>query len=83
MTCTPTGGSPGKGSVPVALKTLARKAQGLTGADIERWVREARQKARREGRKLAYGDLESLLAGAKPARSTALRMRIAVHEAGC
>jgi cell division protease FtsH len=83
MTCTPTEESPGKKSVPVALKTLARKAQGLTGADIERWVREARQKARREGRKLAYGDLESLLAGAKPARSTALRMRIAVHEAGC
>jgi cell division protease FtsH len=82
MTYSPTEESAGKGSVPVALKTLARKAQGLTGADIERWVREARQKARREGRQLAYGDLESLLSGAKPTRSTALRMRIAVHEAG-
>jgi ATP-dependent Zn protease len=66
----------------VVLKTLARKAQGLTGADIERLVREARQKARRQQRQLGYGDLESVLVGAKPERSMLLRYRMAVHEAG-
>jgi cell division protease FtsH len=67
---------------PAALKALARKAQGMTGADIERWVRDARQKARRDRRPLSYADLESQLTGSKPSRSTALRMRIATHEAG-
>lgn len=65
-----------------ALKMLARKAQGMTGADIERWVREARQNARRERRRLSYADLDSQLAAAKPSRSIALRSRIARHEAG-
>jgi cell division protease FtsH len=66
----------------VVLRTLARKAEGLTGADIERLVREARQKARRQQRPLSYGDLESVLVGAKPERSMLLRSRMAVHEAG-
>ena len=69
-------------SAAAVLNTLARKAQGLTGADIERLVREAKQKARREQRPLAYGDLESVLVGSKPERSELLRRRIAVHEAG-
>jgi cell division protease FtsH len=67
---------------PTALKALARKAQGMTGADIEHWVREARQKARRDRRSLSYADLESQLTGSKPSRSAALRLRIATHEAG-
>lgn len=65
-----------------ALGAFARKAQGLTGADIERLVKEARQKARREQRPLAFADLETLLADAKPSRSMALRLRMAIHEAG-
>src|ERR1700754_3910447 len=69
-------------SAAAVLRTLARKAQGLTGADIERLVREARQKARRQQRPLSYDDLESLLIGARPERSLLLRLRMAVHEAG-
>lgn len=64
------------------LRTLARKAIGWSGADVERLVREARQKARREKRTLTYADLEARITGAKPAKSLPLRYRIAVHEAG-
>lgn len=64
------------------LRILARKAIGWSGADIERLVREARQKARREKRTITYDDLASRIAGAKPERSFQLRHRIAVHEAG-
>lgn len=74
--------SSGQTFAPAALRALARKAQGMTGADIERWVREARQRARRDRRPLSYADLESQLAESKPSRSTALRSRIATHEAG-
>jgi len=64
------------------LRSLALKARGLSGADIERLVREARQKARRQNRALAFADLFDLLASARPERSDALRWRMAVHEAG-
>ncbi|MEF2074886.1 ATP-dependent Zn protease [Consotaella aegiceratis] len=65
-----------------ALDTLARQAVGMSGADIERLVREARGKARREHRSLTYVDLETALARSKPRRSADLRYHIAVHEAG-
>lgn len=65
-----------------ALRVLARKAIGWSGADVERMVREARQKARREKRSLTYEDLASRISGGKPKRSPLLRHRIAVHEAG-
>lgn len=65
-----------------ALRALARRAIGLSGADIERLVREARQHARRQQRPLAYADLEALLAGSRPVMSDAKRRRVAVHEAG-
>lgn len=65
-----------------AVKALARQARDLTGADIERLVKEARHRARRENRPLSYADIESLLAEARPVRSTMLRMRMATHEAG-
>lgn len=64
------------------LRTLALKARGMSGADIERLVREARQKARRARRQLAFSDIFDLLAAARPERSQALRWRMAVHEAG-
>ena len=82
MTILQSATSPRQALAPAALKALARRAQGMTGADIERWVRDARQKARRDRRPLSYADLESQLVGSKPSRSTALRMRIATHEAG-
>lgn len=66
----------------VVLRDLARRANGMSGADVERLVREARQLARRERRQLTYADLDRLLGGARPRRSDAMRQRMAVHEAG-
>ena len=63
-----------------ALRRLALKANGLSGADIERLVREARQKARRERRSLALSDLEALLSADKPWKPESLRWRMALHE---
>lgn len=76
----------GHGSAPAeadaVLRMLARRAIGLSGADIERLVREARQTARRERRGLTWSDLEQRLTASKPARPENLRRRIALHEAG-
>lgn len=68
--------------IDAALRSLARMAIGMSGADIERLVCETRQLARREQRPLAYTDLETLLVGSRPRRSAAGRRRVAVHEAG-
>jgi ATP-dependent Zn protease len=65
-----------------ALRQLARRAVGFSGADIERLVREARQRARRDRRMLTYGDLDALLAATRPTMSPEKRRRVAVHEAG-
>src|SRR5690606_18348984 len=43
------------------LRPLARKAVGMSGADVERIVREARGRARRERRQMAWDDLAALL----------------------
>ena len=64
------------------LRRLARRALGYSGADIERLVREARQKARREQRALTYADLDHLLSASRPKISPEKRRRVAVHEAG-
>jgi cell division protease FtsH len=64
------------------LRPLARKAGGMTGADIGEVVQNARRKARREKRAVTYGDVESLLAASRQARSALLCWRMAVHEAG-
>ncbi len=64
------------------LRRLAASAVGLSGADIERLVREARSKVRREGRSLRLADLETMLAGQRPTVSAELRRRTAIHEAG-
>ena len=73
---------PDEASIERVLRTLSRKAGGLTGADIEVLVGQAKRKARRQKRAITYGDIESLLAGAKQPRSMMLRYRMAVHEAG-
>lgn len=65
-----------------ALQPLALAAAGMTGADIERLIREARQKARREKRQLTYSDIYSALTAGQSAMPPALVWRIAVHEAG-
>jgi ATP-dependent Zn protease len=66
----------------LALKPLAMSALGNTGADIERLIREARQKARRQKRKLNYDDIKDALSAGQNTMSKELLWRIAVHESG-
>ncbi|SDE32643.1 AAA family ATPase [Belnapia rosea] len=64
------------------LMRVVRLAVGATGADVERWVRSARRRARHAGRPLV---LEDLLAEVRPKvgdMPTDIRRRAAVHEAG-
>ena len=64
------------------LKRLATRAMGLTGADIERIVRQARLKARREKRSIRYEDLEDGIRMDRPQVPYDLRWRFAIHESG-
>ncbi len=64
------------------LRRLATRAMGLTGADIERIVREARLKARRGKRAISYEDIEEGIRGNRPPVPYDLRWRFAFHEAG-
>jgi cell division protease FtsH len=65
-----------------ALKHLALAAQGMTGADIARLVRDARGIARRAKRKLRYRDILEVLDRQIGAVPSDLRWQISVHEAG-
>jgi cell division protease FtsH len=71
-------GNPGD----VILRRLATRAMGLTGADIERIVREARLKARRGKRVILLEDIEDGIRGSRPPVPYNLRRRWAFHEAG-
>ena len=64
------------------LKRLATRAMGMTGADIERIVREARLRARRERRQVAYEDIEAGIRSHRPPPSPERCWRVAVHETG-
>ncbi|RVP97130.1 ATP-dependent Zn protease [Sinorhizobium meliloti] len=64
------------------LRRLATRAMGLTGADVERVVREARLKARREKRPMTYADVEAGIRGHRPPLSYDVRWRLAIHESG-
>jgi ATP-dependent Zn protease len=64
------------------LRRLAARAMGMTGADIERIVREARLNARRERRSMTLEDIETGLRLHRPRTSPEKLMRNAVHEAG-
>ncbi len=66
----------------VVLRRLAVTAMGLTGSDIQRLVKEARQKARRAGRQLGFADLEDAIRQGLPLLSPEVRWRISIHEAG-
>jgi ATP-dependent Zn protease len=68
--------------VQSVLKRLGTRAMGLTGADVERIVREARQVARRQKRPVRYQDLEDGIRMNRPQLPHDLRWRFAVHEAG-
>lgn len=64
------------------LRPLARRAVGMSGADIERLVREARGRARRAGRPLTWQDIDDLVSAGRPVISDDLRWRLAIHECG-
>ncbi len=64
------------------LRPLARLAVGMSGADIERLVREARARARRAGRPLSWQDIEEFVSAGRPHISDELRWQLAVHECG-
>ena len=69
-----------------ALKPLALLAAGMTGADIERLVRELRGRCRRRrdphAISISWTDLEQALLTGKNVSSTDMARRIAVHELG-
>lgn len=64
------------------LRRLAARAMGMTGADIERIVREARLKARRERRALSLTDLEDGVRLSRPVQSPETLFLHAVHKSG-
>lgn len=64
------------------LSSLALLACGRTGADIERLVREVRQKTRRERRPITWSDIETALMASRIRLTDDHRYRLAVHEVG-
>lgn len=64
------------------LSRLALLACGRTGADIERLVRELRQKTRRERRPITWEDIETALMASRIRLTDDHRCRLAVHEVG-
>jgi ATP-dependent Zn protease len=69
-----------------ALKPLALLAAGMTGADVERLVRELRGRSRRRSdphaKSISWTDLEQALLVSKNLPSTDMARRIAIHELG-
>ncbi len=63
-------------------QTLALLATGMSGADIERLVREVRARCRRRGEPLTWEILDKALRRDDDGLSDAIRHRIAVHELG-
>lgn len=62
------------------LARIVHATHGRSGADIARYVREARQRARDNGAPLTLADLESVILPPEP-RSPDVLARCAVHEA--
>lgn len=65
-----------------ALLELALLADGLTGADIERLVREVRSQCRRRRQDMTWEHVVAALREARPAPPAELMLPIAVHEIG-
>ncbi|MDB5533597.1 MAG: ATPase central domain protein, partial [Hyphomicrobiales bacterium] len=64
------------------LREVALAARGGTGADVERFVREARGRARRSGRPIKIQDLLEAARNGQPEWPADVRRRVAYHEAG-
>jgi cell division protease FtsH len=65
-----------------SLRPLALLATGMSGADIERLIREVRARCRRKGETFTWDILEKALRQDDDRLSDAIRHRIAVHEIG-
>jgi cell division protease FtsH len=66
----------------VDLKAAGLAAEGSTGADVEKWLRGARRKARQEKRLILLTDVMEEIRGPKDLRSSEFIRRVAIHEAG-
>ena len=64
------------------LRAVALAARGRTGADIERWVRQARRVARTAARALDLADLLGAVRDGEPECPVDVRLRVAHHESG-
>jgi len=72
----------GKDLADSDLVPVARLSQGATGADVERWVRGARRRARKEKRAVSVEDLRAETGPALPDYVLKNRETTAVHEIG-
>lgn len=70
----------GLGDADLSAASVA--ATGASGADCERWCREARRTARAAGRAVTAADLLAEIRGVRVARNPAVAKRVACHEAG-
>ncbi len=66
----------------VNLRGPALAARGGTGADVERFVRDARRQARLANRQLELVDLLAAVRSGEPEWPADVRHRVAYHEAG-
>jgi ATP-dependent Zn protease len=66
----------------IDLESLAPLCMGMSGADIERLVREARRNARRAKQFVEREHIVAVLEGAGPKLTASELRRVAVHEAG-
>ena len=64
------------------LREAALTVRGGTGADVERFVREARGRARRARRPINIQDLLDAVRNGQPEWPAGVRRRVAYHEAG-
>ncbi|HIJ61489.1 MAG TPA: AAA family ATPase [Rhodospirillaceae bacterium] len=64
------------------LSAAALLAAGSSGADVARWARGARRRAREERRPIEIDDLLDEIRGNTPQISPEMKRRFAVHEAG-
>ncbi len=71
-----------KATTADTLRPLALLATGMSGADVERLVREVRASCRRKGEPLTWDVLEKALRREDDGPSDAIRHCIAVHELG-
>ncbi|GJE02337.1 AAA family ATPase [Methylobacterium isbiliense] len=73
----------GRGILPDApMVPLALAARGMTGADVEAFVRRAKGKARRHDRALTSDDLLAEIRQGRCPLPVGIRRRVAIHEAG-